>query len=38
MAPHANKFVANRPFAFAVVGGATRVPLFTGVVADPSKS
>ncbi|GAA1410031.1 serpin family protein [Catellatospora coxensis] len=29
-------FVADRPFAFAVVGGKDRVPLFIGRVSDPS--
>jgi serpin B len=26
----------DRPFAFAIVGGPSRVPLFMGIVADPS--
>jgi serpin B len=29
-------FIANRPFAFTVVNGPSHVPLFSGVVADPS--
>jgi serpin B len=29
-------FVADRPFAFMIVGGADRVPLFVGQVADPT--
>jgi serpin B len=31
-------FVANRPFAFMVVGGAEAVPLFGGRVMDPTAS
>jgi serpin B len=31
-------FTADRPFAFAIVGGPSRVPLFVGHVADPTAS
>jgi serine protease inhibitor len=37
-APRPLSFEANRPFAFAIVGGGSRVPLFVGHVADPSAS
>ncbi|GAA2364816.1 serine proteinase inhibitor [Catellatospora methionotrophica] len=30
------RFVADRPFAFAIVGGPDRIPLFIGRVSDPS--
>ncbi len=30
------RFIADRPFAFAIVAGKDKVPLFTGVVADPT--
>lgn len=35
-APAPLKFVADRPYAFAIVGGDDRVPLFIGRVSDPS--
>jgi serpin B len=34
-APAPVKFMADRPFAFALVGGEDRVPLFIGRVSDP---
>jgi len=30
------KFTADRPFAFAIVGGKDRIPLFVGRVSDPA--
>jgi serpin B len=30
------KFIADRPFAFAIVGGDDHIPLFIGRVSDPS--
>lgn len=35
--PPSISFVANRPFAFSVVAGASHAPLFCGVVTDPSQ-
>lgn len=35
-APTDVKFIADRPFAFAIVGGDDRIPLFIGRVSDPS--
>jgi serpin B len=34
--PTQAKFIADRPFAFAIVGGEDRIPLFIGRVSDPS--
>lgn len=34
--PATAKFIADRPFAFAIVGGDDAVPLFIGRVSDPS--
>lgn len=34
--PTQAKFVADRPFAFAIVGGKDSIPLFIGRVSDPS--
>jgi serpin B len=31
-------FVADRPFAFVIVGGPDRVPLFVGQVTDPTRT
>jgi len=31
------EFVADRPFAFAIVDGATGTPIFEGIVADPTQ-
>jgi serpin B len=36
MLPPALRFRADRPFAFAIVGGRSRTPLFAGVVGDPT--
>jgi serpin B len=36
MTAPATTFHANRPFAFTIVGGPTHLPLFSGVVSDPS--
>jgi serpin B len=35
-APPKVRFIADRPFAFAIVGGKDRVPLFVGRVSDPT--
>jgi serine protease inhibitor len=37
-APPPITFVADRPFAFAILGGPSRVPLFLGHVTDPTMS
>jgi serpin B len=37
MAPVGEAFTADHPFAYAIVDDATGVPLFEGVVADPSQ-
>ena len=34
--PTVEEFHADRPFAFAIVGGADGVPLFVGRVSDPT--
>ncbi|GAA1364058.1 serpin family protein [Catellatospora chokoriensis] len=34
--PTQARFTADRPFAFAIVGGKDRIPLFIGRVSDPS--
>jgi serpin B len=34
--PATAKFIADRPFAFAIVGGEDHIPLFIGRVSDPS--
>ncbi|WP_144122538.1 serpin family protein [Catellatospora sichuanensis] len=34
--PPTARFIADRPFAFAIVGGRDRIPLFIGRVSDPS--
>jgi serpin B len=36
--PPPKAFVADRPFAFSVVAGPARVPLFCGVVTDPART
>jgi hypothetical protein len=37
-APPQVRFYADRPFAFTIVGGAERVPLFIGCVNDPTQA
>jgi serpin B len=34
--PAKAKFIADRPFAFAIVGGDDGIPMFTGRVSDPA--
>ncbi len=36
--PSPLQFKADRPYAFVIVGGPARVPLFTGIVQDPAAS
>lgn len=36
MPPPSTRFHADRPLAFTIVDGALHVPLFSGIVADPS--